>query len=258
MRRYFVWLAFAMIALFAVESGAYLKPFEYAPDKLEAKMIQPEKLLKPLQGKRILIDSGHQGRGNLQKEPIAPGSAVMKTKVSYGTTGVATGVPEYVFTLGLGLKLRKSLADMGAEVLMIREDHHVDISNKERAIIGNELGVDLVIKLHADGAEDETIRGISILYPSMDNEHTEKIAGKSRKAAAYILEGMVRNTRAINRGLKERNDITGFNWSEVPVILIEAGYMSNPQDDLLLNDPIYQELLVKGIVEGSIQYFLHP
>ncbi|WP_169833038.1 N-acetylmuramoyl-L-alanine amidase family protein [Geosporobacter ferrireducens] len=253
MRKYYILLFLLIIIGSIVEIGSYLKPAMIVHETL-TNMAAANSIM-PLAGKKILIDAGHQGKGNLEKEPIAPGSTVMKTKVTYGTTGVATGIPEYVFTLEMGLKLKESFAAMGAEVFMIREDHDVNISNKERALIGNDLNVDLVIKIHADGAADEKIRGISILYPSQHNKHTEKIAGKSRLAATYILDGLIANTQAENRGIKARADITGFNWSVVPVVLIECGYMSNPQEDDLLSDPTYQARLVKGILKGTIEYF---
>ncbi len=255
MRKYLIIFLLVIIAGLAVEIEAYLKP-TVMESEIKTEMGVGGSI-KPLSGKKILIDSGHQGKGNLEKEPIAPGSTEMKTKVTYGTTGVATGIPEYVFTLEIGLKLKESLKEVGAEVFLVREDHNVNFSNRERALMGNDLDVDLIIKIHADGADDENVRGISILYPSKDSEHTEMIAERSQLAAAYILEGLIKNTLAMSRGLKERKDITGFNWSEVPVILIECGYMSNPQDDELLNSPAYQEQLIKGILEGTITYFLH-
>ena len=255
MRKYLIILLLVIIAGRIVEIGAYLKPT--AMESEIKTQMREESSAKPLSGKKIMIDSGHQGKGNLEKEPIAPGSTEMKTKVTYGTTGVATGIPEYVFTLEMGLKLKESFTEVGAEVFLVREDHNVNLSNRDRALMGNDLDVDLIIKIHADGAADENIRGISILYPSMDSEYTEKIAEKSQLAASYVLESLIENTLAMSRGLRERKDITGFNWSEVPVILIECGYMSNPQDDELLNSPAYQEQLTKGILEGTITYFLH-
>ena len=255
MRKYLIILLLVIIAGLTVEIGAYLKPTAMESE-IKTKM-REESSAKPLSGKKILIDSGHQGKGNLEKEPIAPGSTEMKTKVTNGTTGVATGIPEYVFTLEMGLKLKESFTEVGAEVFLVREDHNVNLSNRDRALMGNDLDVDLIIKIHADGADDENIRGISILYPSMDSKYTEKIAQRSQLAASYVLESLIENTLAMSRGLRERKDITGFNWSEVPVILIECGYMSNPQDDKLLNSPAYQEQLTKGILEGTITYFMH-
>ena len=53
----------------------------------------------------------------------------------------------------------------------------------------------------------------------------------------------------------ERDDLTGFNWSRVPTILVEAGFMSNPEEDLLLADEDYRRKLVEGMAKGITEYF---
>lgn len=241
---------------FIIGINSYTKPVvEIAENQYDEKKIEENREIKPLDGKRILIDPGHQKKGNLTKEPIAPNSEVMKAKVTYGTTGIVTGVPEYVFALDIGKKLKKEFVDLGAEVFMTREEHEVDISNRQRAIIGNEMKVDLVIKIHADGSDNKNVQGISILYPSYDGDYTQKIAEDSSRAANLVLKNLILHTEGKNRGTIPRKDITGFNWSEVPVILIECGYMSNVEEDILLNDPVYKNKLTMGIVEGALEYF---
>ena len=71
--------------------------------------------------KVIAIDPGHQAKGNYEKEPVGPGATEQKTKVSSGTQGVFTKVPEHVFTLDLSLKLRNALTAKDYEVVMTRE-----------------------------------------------------------------------------------------------------------------------------------------
>lgn len=55
-----------------------------------------------------------------------------------------------------------------------------------------------------------------------------------------------------NRGV-ERDDLTGFNWSKVPVVLIEMGFMSNKKEDQLLSDSNYQEKLAEGLCNGILE-----
>ena len=86
----------------------------------------------------------------------------MKAKVSSGTAGISTGIPEYKLTLAVSLYLKDELLARGYEVIMTRETHDIDISNMQRAEMMNELGVDLALRIHCDGAEDKTANGIGL------------------------------------------------------------------------------------------------
>ena len=55
-------------------------------------------------------------------------------------------------------------------------------------------------------------------------------------------------------GIIERNDLAGFNFCEVPSVLFEMGFMSNYEEDLQLNDPVYQERLAQAICDATIAY----
>lgn len=214
-------------------------------------IVTPEPTETPrLYGLKIGIDPGHQGQGNSDREPVAPGSKEMKAKVSSGTSGRSTGIAEYVTVLEISLKLRDLLEQEGATVYMTRDTHDIDISNKERAEMMNELGVDLALRIHCDGAEDSSANGIG-LYVRKTGEKQEE----SEKAANVILDAMVEVTGAKKRGVFLRDTYTMNNWSIVPCILVECGFMSNPAEDEKLNDPAYQDLLVQGIVAGVADYF---
>jgi len=206
-------------------------------------------------GKVIAIDPGHQAKGNYEKEPVGPGATEQKTKVSSGTQGVFTKVPEYVFTLELSLKLRDTLVAEGYEVVMTRETAEVDISNVERAEIANEAKADIYIRIHADGADNEAAKGISVLYPSENNPYVAELSVDSKRLAQLVLEEMCEETGAKNRGIIKRDDLSGTNWAQMPVILIEAGFMTNEEEDKKLQNPEYQAKLVQGIVEGIEEYF---
>lgn len=206
-----------------------------------------------LSGKIIGLDPGHQGRGSSAQEPVAPGSSQTKARVTSGTEGVATGVAEYVVNLEVGLKLRDLLEAQGATVVMSRETHDVDISNAERATKFNEAGADLVVRLHCDGEDDHSRNGAFVLVPV--GPYAEGFEAESRAAAQSVLDAFVAATGANNLGLSERDDQTGFNWSEVPVINIEMGHMSNPAEDERLVSPDYQQQCAEGIAQGIINYF---
>lgn len=204
---------------------------------------------QPLAGVKIGIDPGHQARGNSERETVAPGSSETKAKVSSGTTGVATRIPEYVTVLEISLKLRDALASQGAEVYMTRETHDVNLSNQERAQMMNALGVDLVLRIHCDGAENHAKHGIA-LYCSRSNY----IAGESYRAAEAILPRVCEATGAQANGIVQNDSYTGQNWSTVPCVMVECGFLSNPDEDVLLNDEDYQWKIATGLTNGIIDY----
>ena len=184
----------------------------------------PEPTQTPrLYGLRIGIDPGHQEHANSEKEPVAPNSSETKAKVSSGTAGVSTGVAEYITDLEVALKLREALEAQGCEVYMTREVNDIDISNLERAEMMNELGVDLVLRLHCDGATDRSANGIGMFVRKTGEKQEE-----SEAAAQVILESMSAATGAKARGVFLRDTYTMNNWSIVPCILVEMGFMSNP------------------------------
>lgn len=203
----------------------------------------------PLEGIKIGIDPGHQAKGNNEQEPVAPDSTETKAKVSSGTQGVVTRVPEYVVNLDVSLQLRDLLEELGAEVYMTRESHDVDISNIERATMMNELEVDLVLRIHCNGSTNKEHHGIS-LYVKPDGDGAEE----SYEAAEAILPAMVEETGAKSLGIYVRDSYSGLNWSEVPSILVEMGFMSNEEEDKKLCDSDYQMKLVAGMVRGIADY----
>ncbi|WP_010290529.1 N-acetylmuramoyl-L-alanine amidase [Kurthia massiliensis] len=199
----------------------------------------------------ICIDPGHQRHQNLGTEPIAPGSSIRKTKVSSGTAGVVTKKPEYQLTLELGLKLKKSLKKKGYKVCMTRTKNNVNITNVQRATYCNQKKADLTVRIHADGSTNRATQGLTVLYPS--NSKTKAINKKSKKTAKVMMKQLIKKTKAkkgYGTGLMARNDLSGFNWSKTPVVLVEVGFMSNPTEDRKLSKKSYQRKLVSGMVRG--------
>lgn len=230
-------------------------PAEEAPQAAEAGGPVPSVVLEieeqalPLTGVKIGIDPGHQAHGNSERETVAPGSSETKAKVTSGTAGVETRIPEYQTVLEIALKLRDALESQGAEVFMTREIHEVDLSNQQRAQMMNELGVDLVLRIHCDGSENRGANGIG-LYCSRSND----IADESYRAAEAILPRMAEATGAKANGIVQNDNYTGQNWSTVPCIMVECGFLSNPDEDRKLNDEDYQWLLAAGMTNGIIDY----
>ena len=228
-------------------TGEWLTGTEYTSASGWSVLLDP---VYRLAGLKIGIDPGHQRKANYGKEPISPGSSTKKTKVSSGTYGVATKTPEYVRVLEISKKLRKTLEDQGAEVYMTRETHDVNISNVQRAKMMNNLGVDLVLRIHCDGASARDANGISLYVKKSGTG-----AKASLNAANAILPAMIKATGARRRGVKQSNDYTGLNWSTVPCILVECGFMTNPDEDRLLAKASYQQKLADGMTSGICKYF---
>lgn len=205
-------------------------------------------------GAVVVVDPGHQGKGNSAQEPIGPGSSTTKDKVTSGTGGVSSGTPESVVTLAIGLKLRDALQARGITVVMTRTSQNVDISNVQRTKIANEAHAALYIRVHADGADNSSTHGIHTLYPATIPGWTDDIAAVSKRAAQLAQSALVAATGAADRGLDPRSDMTGFNWSDVPVIIPELGFMSNPAEDRLLNSASYQQKIADALADAAVRF----
>ncbi|MDP2182298.1 MAG: N-acetylmuramoyl-L-alanine amidase [Actinomycetota bacterium] len=201
----------------------------------------------------VCIDPGHQSSSDNGKEPTGPGSAEMRDRVLGGATGVASRVPEYEIALQISMNLKQVLESRGVTVVMTRTTNDVRISNAERAGVANKAGADLFVRVHGDGSTDANAAGVSTLYPAT-NAWTKPIAGDSKKVALAVQSSVVASTGAVSRGVVARGDITGFNWSKVPAILVECGFLSNAVEDRLLGSPHYQDKLAQGMADGIMSY----
>lgn len=216
----------------------------------EESIIKTEKLLS---GKIICIDPGHALTTSTKKEKLSPLSDITKDAYISGTFG--KNLTEEKLNLAVALKLRKLLENNGAKVIMTREISEITISNVERAEIANSINADVSIHIHADGSKNLSTHGTSVLIPGGKLLVKPAIIEPSAILGKAILDYVVLNTGAENRGTAVRSDLTGFNWSKVPTIMIEMGFMSNQEEEKQLESELYQNKIAEGIYNGLVHYF---
>jgi len=203
----------------------------------------------------VVIDPGHQRKGDSTKEPNGPGSTTMKARVTSGTTGVATKVPEYVMNLEVSLKLKTELENRGYTVYMTRSTHDVSISNKERAEYATSVNADIAVRIHGNGSSSSSVHGAETYAPSASNPYVSHLSKASISLSQHIVDAYCQATGFKNRGVFTSDTMTGINWSTVPVTILELGYMSNAEEDKKMQDETMQNNMVQGIANGIDKYF---
>lgn len=126
--------------------------------------------------------------------------------------------------------------------------------NIARAQFCNRRGAALMLRIHADGSSGPFQHGISTLYPAWHRGWTDDIYAASLRAARAVQPATVRATGARDNGLVRRGDLTGFNWANVPAILVEAGFMTNSTERRLLQSSSYQWRVARGLTAGTAAF----
>ena len=202
----------------------------------------------------IVIDPGHSSTGTSGNEPVSPNSSTTKLKYGLGATGSYTNIPEHKTNMSVALLVKKELTSKGYNVILTKQDVAESKSNIERAEVGNKNNADLVVRIHADSAENSSISGASMHVPA-NNEYTSSFYKISKSYGTKILNTYVDEIGIKNRGVIERNDLTGFNWSKVPVVLIEMGFLSNKEDDNFVSNTANHPKIAKAISDGIDKCF---
>jgi N-acetylmuramoyl-L-alanine amidase len=201
----------------------------------------------------VCLDPGHgtPPAVGAQTEPIGPGSHVMKIKDGGGTAGEAQ------VNLAIAKRTRTLLLRAGYRVAMTRTGptfRYGSGGNIARAQFCNVRHAALMLRIHADGAVNPRAHGISTLYPAFHRGWTDDIYARSLHAARDVQRGVVHATGGADLGLVPRSDLTGFNWANVPAILVEAGFLTNPTEHRRLESSAYQWRVARGLVAGVEAY----
>ena len=240
------------------------QPEPLTPVPETKKPLAPESLTREfgLTAKTIVIDPGHGG-----KDPGALGRGSLQ---------------ERAIVLSISEKLREVLTRKGYTVLMTRDTNRF-IPLKQRTAFATQHKADLFLSIHANGSESPKAKGIETYYLSVTStdKASEDIASRenadsgysiqeleallkgiiqesksedSKRLAKHVQQTLVQVTGAVDRGVKHARFVVLIG-TNVPAILIETGFVSNPTEGQKLTTPAYQRKIATAIAQG-IEKFL--
>lgn len=218
----------------------------------------------------VVIDAGHGG-------------------VDPGAIGVA-GTPEKTITLAMAQELGRQLEETGRYKVVLTRDRDIFIRLRDRVAIAREAGADLFISLHADSHRDSDLRGASVytLSETASDAEAAALAAKENKAdliagvdlsseneivtnilidlaqretknlSAHFASMLIDELDGATTLLRNTHRFAGFAVLKAPdvaSVLVETGYLSNPDDEALLRSPSYRAKLCASLVQAIDHYF---
>ncbi|WP_317311017.1 N-acetylmuramoyl-L-alanine amidase [Clostridium thermobutyricum] len=213
-------------------------------------IINEEISSKNKNGIKIVLDPGHSKNPGTEKEKISPDSDEMKLKDTSGSVGLISKKSEYEIAIDVTLKLKELLERDRYTVVLTKDNVETPLSSIERAEVGNRENANLMIRIHCDSFSNSSAKGASMLVPKQRGYITKEISEKSIEYGKNIIEEYTKKTGLNNRGLQYRSDLTGFNWSKIPVVLLELGFISNPEEDKFLSSEENINTIAEGIKNG--------
>lgn len=220
---------------------------------------QPE-VRKPLAGKTIVIDPGHQlgnSRHLGEVDRLVDAGGFEKPCNSTGTSTDA-GFPEATFTWDVAVDLRSLLRSEGAKVVMTRSSNSYEAWGPcvdARGRLGNQVHADAAISIHGDGA-DAAYRGFFVIRPRLLPGWTDDIFESSHRLAGLVHAALVHAGAAVandygGTGYSTRTDLGTLNWSNVPIVMVELGNMRNAIDAAHMTSEAYRnDVYARGLARG--------
>lgn len=217
---------------------------------------------KPLQGKVVGIDPGHNGLNHTDPAFLNQQVFNGRTEEDCDTTGTqtASGYTEAQFNFNVAQYLTTDLEALGAQVVLTRSTNSgVGPCVDQRAQILNAAHANVAIDIHADGGPPSG-RGFAILEPVADGPNDAVIAaseafGNDVKSSFLSVTGMPLSTYDGANGIAYRDDLAGLNLTTVPKVLIECGNMQNATDAAMLVSPSFQQSAAQALA-AAITTFL--
>lgn len=258
----------AFCVSFEVNAQRKTSGARYFDDSVPYPVLQPAQPNKALSKPVIVIDPGHGG-----KDPGAIG---------------AKGTYEKTITLSAAKELRDLLKKTGRYDVILTHTGKRYIDHDARLRIARERGADLFISLHADSAGSKMARGASVYTLAsraknrskrivnsqnwiLDVDLREqsdpvgdilvdlaqrKTASQSEAFADILIKNLQPKTRLIGNSHR-RAGYYVLLAPDVPAVLLELGFLSNPQDEKLLRSKAHRQKILKAVVRSTEQYFQH-
>ncbi|MBN8522014.1 MAG: N-acetylmuramoyl-L-alanine amidase [Alphaproteobacteria bacterium] len=244
-----------------------VKPHVSQPDA----KLNPASPSRPSQKQVVVIDPGHGGQD--------PGAVA------------AGGIYEKTVTLAAAKQLKQKLEESGRYQVFLTRDRDVFIKLGDRVKIARKHKADLFVSIHADSIDKSDVRGMSIytLSNTASDAQTERLAARENKAdliggvdlshedkdvANILIDLVMRDTmnqskffantivtqmnKAGVKTLERPHRFAGFavlKAADIPSVLIEIGFMSNPKEARALNSPEYRHKITQAIQAGIDAYF---
>lgn len=213
-----------------------------------------KKTKKAKKQRTVFIAAGHQQRGISSTEILAPGSSRRKAKLTSGTAGVRTHIPEYKTNLAIAKAAKKELEKRGYKVIMLRTTNNCPMSNQQRTKKANASGADIHICIHCN-ASGASAQGPLVCVPGSSRYVGKKIFNSSRKLGSCLLSSVAKAVNKRSHGTIRSDYYTTINWAKIPTMILECGFLTNSTEDRQLNSASYQKKLAKGIANGVDKYF---
>ena len=213
-----------------------------------ADVVAPKKIGSASRGnydvlnKVVYLDAGHGG--------YDPGASYF-------------GISEKSLTLAIQSRVKAKLESEGYQVVTTRtSDTYVDLTDRSRAANASES--DIFVSIHINASGSSAAQGIETYYYQPYAEYPSRInatyhanptrLSMSDTLANAIQSSLINATGAQNQGVK-RQTFAVLRETTAPAVLLELGFLSNPQEAARLNTSAYQETLANAIVAGIKRYY---